>query len=342
MLLFRRPGWLKKRNGLTKGRHSQAPRQHKPARAFPRVEPLEDRQLLQGGPTWTPLGPAPIDTAIADYSPITGRVSVAVPVPGSPNTMFIGSNTGSAGTGGDIWRTDNWGDNSPTWTALTDQQPSLSIAEHGIAIFPGNPAIICAAAQGPFAGILKSTDGGASWSYLAQDTFGGALFGGIVVHPTDSNTVYVAVGGQAFPGATVAGGVYVSTDGGNSWTNTTADIHTGFVSDLVLGPTDDPGTRYALYAGFVRAAGSGSTNGVWKAGLLVQNWVPLTNGLDPSEVGAFIRLATSPTTPDIAYALVLCPTNSTTNPCQCVYRTSNGGGNWTLQTPVPQPQEHRF
>jgi len=43
-------------------------------------------------------------------------------------------------------------------------------------------------------GILKSGDGGQSWTILGQSTFPGLVVTSIVVHPTNPNIVFAANG----------------------------------------------------------------------------------------------------------------------------------------------------
>src|SRR5262249_29940875 len=92
---------------------------------------------LQVNQTFIPQGPSPkfgpIDVVQSGDAPPNGTVAGAVqailldPALG-PQTMFIGSPNGG------IWRTTNGG---TTWTPLTDNQASLSIAS--LALDPTDP-----------------------------------------------------------------------------------------------------------------------------------------------------------------------------------------------------------
>ncbi|MEI6901128.1 MAG: hypothetical protein WCL00_14725, partial [Bacteroidota bacterium] len=81
-------------------------------------------------------------------------------------------------------------------------------------------------------GILKSTDGGASWKQtgLQAPQSNTLLINRLLVHPTDPNTVYM--GSNA--------GVYKTVDGGTNWTQISAEI----CRDLEFKPTD-PTILYA-------------------------------------------------------------------------------------------------
>ena len=63
-------------------------------------------------------------------------------------------------------------------------------------------------------GMYKSTDAGRTWSHIGlKET---KFIGGIVVHPTDPDLVYVAALGDVF-GPNKDRGVYRSKDGGKTW-----------------------------------------------------------------------------------------------------------------------------
>ena len=71
----------------------------------------------------------------------------------------------------------------------------------------------------------------------------------VVVHPKDPNTVYVAAIGHLF-GPNKERGLYKTTDGGKTWTNTKfIDEHTGF-TEVVMHPTNPN----VLLGGVVSAA----------------------------------------------------------------------------------------
>jgi hypothetical protein len=293
----------------------------------PRVEALEDRTLLTlSATTWTPIGPAPISVAPQFNGPVVaGRVNVAAADPSNANVMYIGT------TGGGIWKTADWLDASPVWTPLTDNEPSLVINEHCLVVFPSNPQIIYAAASGPGGGVLKSTDGGATWSFLGNSIFNYEGLNAIVVSPASANTVYVAVADNGTPG-----GLWRSLDGGLSWKNVTSTSHIGAVTDVVMDPTNPS----VLYASFTNP-NNPDTNGIYKTTNGGNNWTLLNNGLPSgSDVGGdLIRLAIAPSAPATVYASVFTQPTADSN-FPTLYKTTNGGGAWTPLT-VPPSQEWR-
>ncbi len=179
---------------------------------------------------FTALGPTPEHmtgcTGCFDYGTTEGRVN-AIAV--DPTTTTNGSIVAYIGTdGGGVWKTTNCCNGSTSWTALTDGALISTTAIDTLTIDPNNHNTIYAGTgdlnYGSFSqgsqGILKSTDGGATWVVLAPNIFGAALpqpagqfpqyqaVGKVRVDPNNSNNV-------------VAGtktGLYFSYDGGGNWT----------------------------------------------------------------------------------------------------------------------------
>jgi hypothetical protein len=82
-------------------------------------------------------------------------------------------------------------------------------------------------------GVYKSTDAGGTWSHLClRET---RFVGRICVHPHDPDLVYVVALGDAF-GAKEERGVFLSRDGGKTWSKVLyRDANTGAV-DLAMDP----------------------------------------------------------------------------------------------------------
>ena len=233
--------------------------------------------------------------------------------------------------GGGVWKTTNWMDADPRWVPLTDDMPSLSVGVNGLAMAPGDPQTLYAAADGPQGAILKTTDGGQHWTALAQQKFSGVKFGGIAVSPVDPGVVYVGV---FRPDDVTAGGVYVSYDGGVTWN--LAGGMAGGVSHVLVDPRD-PGV---VYAGLVDAADPARI-GVWKSSDYGGAWRPLDAAFP---AGAFhsaqyIGLAIAPSSSQHLMAVVVAPAD---DPAQRIYATTNGGAQWEALCPTARFPDNRY
>lgn len=198
------------------------------------------------GAAWQPLGPNQIATAA--YGNVTGRVTaIAIdPADATGNTVYLGT------TGGGVWKSTNTTGPaaSVTFTPLTDTLPVFN-ANVGTATIPSlsigaisvNSGVILAGTGDPNDatdsfygnGILRSTDGGLTWTLIkgSQDgttgahSFLGLGFAGFAWGGTPSTTsgLVVAAVSQAAEGTLVNApnqlnsvmGLYYSTDSGATW-----------------------------------------------------------------------------------------------------------------------------
>ncbi len=197
--------------------------------------------------TWQPLGPSAVQTP--DFGLVTGRVAAITLDPSDPtgNRLYLGT------TGGGVWVANNAAastTSSIVFTPLTDSVAALagaadaSISIGALTVQPGGTGVILAGTGDPNdvldsyygAGILRSTDGGNTWSLIQQTadeedglslsdvTFAGQGFAGFAWSTANSQLVVAAVS-QAFEGTLVNAdwppytfeGLFYSTDSGASW-----------------------------------------------------------------------------------------------------------------------------
>lgn len=241
---------------------------------------------------WRSIGPASMG----------GRVDDIEAVPSDPSTIYVGYATGG------VWKTTNMG---TTWTPIFDDYPVSSIGD--IAIAPSNPNIIYvgtgesnnrqSSTSGD--GVYKSVDGGKTFTHVGlEDTH---HISRIVVDPKDPNVVYVAAMGHLF-GPNRERGLFKTTDGGKTWTNTKViDEYTGF-TDVVMDPRDN---RVLYAASYQRQRtpwgfnGGGPGSGIWKTTDAGKSWTRLTgHGLPDAPVMGRIGLAVAPSNPRIVYAQI--------------------------------------
>lgn len=200
--------------------------------------------FAQSAPGWTSLGPAafPSDASgagLQDYGVVAGRVtSVAIdPADQSGNTVYIGAANGG------VWKSVNAGSASPSaatvvWRSLTDNQPTLAIG--AIAIQPGNnnpstSVVLAGTGEANSSddsyygrGILRSQDGGNTWTLITQATTGQSFAGlgfSKIAFSSANNQLVVAATTATAHGITSGlldpsaqnRGLYYSTDAGQTW-----------------------------------------------------------------------------------------------------------------------------
>ena len=129
--------------------------------------------------TWQPLGPSAVQTP--DFGLVTGRVAAIAFDPSDPtgNRLYLGT------TGGGVWVANNAAVSTPStivFSPLTDSVAALggaadaSISIGALTVQPGGTGVILAGTGDPNdaldsyygAGILRSTDGGNTWSLIQQ------------------------------------------------------------------------------------------------------------------------------------------------------------------------------
>lgn len=243
--------------------------------------------------------------------PVTGRVNCVAVSPADPKTIYIG------GADGGVWKTI---DSGVTWKALSDTWTFLPVSS--IAIDPTNPNIVYVGTgdyQGQIAysvGIMKSTNGGTSWTNYGNAQMGSMAVSSIVIDPTNP-AILVASGGRG----TVTGDIFRSTNAGVTWTATNAPDGNWSKIDVSL-PNATTGVRTFWAAGE-------STSGirVYKSVDHGATWTKVTTP-SPLVVHTAADLACSKLNPLTVY--VLDPDTATTAKSRNhIWKTTNGGTSWT-------------
>lgn len=245
---------------------------------------------------WTAMGPydAPSNGGI-------GRINNVAFHPTHNDTIYAGAPAGG------LWVSYNDGQ---SWQTFTDELTNIGVSD--LAIDPLHPDTMYLATGDRDAadtysfGLLKSTDGGLTWSPtgLSFNVNQNYRIGRVVVDPDSTNIVMVATNG----------GVYRSTNYGTTFTLE----QTGAFFGIHVGTGD---TAYATT--------TGSSPKVYRSVDAGDTWQQLTNGL-PTSGKYRCELALSDT-PGKLYVVY----GDNSYGYGGVYRSVNGGSNWTLMSSTP-------
>jgi photosystem II stability/assembly factor-like uncharacterized protein len=286
---------------------------------------------------WSYLGPTntsgrTTDVAAADH--------------GSARRLYAGTCCGG------VWASDDLGQ---TWQPVFDKEASTSIG--ALAVAPSNPDILWVGtgesnifrSSYTGVGVYKSTDNAKTFQHMGLTDTG--TVGRIVIHPTDPNIVYVASAGQEWMENEMRG-VFKTTDGGRTWTQSLKISAKTGANDLAMDPSDS-NTLYAATWERQRRKWNDprvepgfTESGIFKTIDAGKTWTRLTNGLPPPNVTGRVGLAIARSNPSVVYAFIDnydCDTQVTAggrNPggrgttCSIkgneVYRSNDKGASWKL------------
>ena len=249
----------------------------------------------------------------------SGRVMTIAVDPSNTAVFYVGAASGG------VWKTSNGG---ASFEPVFDTQGSFSIG--WVTLDPQRPNVVWvgtgernsqrSVAYGD--GVYKSEDGGRSWTNVGLKN--AEHIGRIVVHPKDSDTVYVAAQGPLWaPGGDR--GLYKTTDGGKTWSQVLKiSEHTG-VSDVVLDPRNPDiivATAYQRRRHFFTMINGGPESAIQRSTDGGRTWKKVTTGLPDEQLGR-IGLAISPVNPDVLYANV-----EAANAKGGIFRSSDNGVTW--------------
>ncbi|HKQ05982.1 MAG TPA: hypothetical protein VJ464_12675 [Blastocatellia bacterium] len=250
---------------------------------------------------WVELGPGNIG----------GRTRALLINPQRPEVMY------AAGVAGGVWKTSDAGE---SWQPLDDLLPNLAVSS--MAMDPTDPNIIYVGTGEGFsnsdarrgAGIVKTTDGGATWTYLQSTNNSDFYFVNDLVISRNTHRVY----------AGTSTGVWMSSDGGANWSSSfTNPAATKSCLDLAI-RTDKPTDQLLAAFGNLQPATvfrntDAAGTGVWTAVLAEPNM-------------GRTALAIAPSNQDVVYAMAmsLAPGDYFLG-LHAVFRSTDGGGTWTAR-----------
>jgi photosystem II stability/assembly factor-like uncharacterized protein len=251
---------------------------------------------------------------------LSGRIADIKTQPENESVWYVA--TGSSG----VWKTVNAG---TTWTPIFDDQPSYSSG--CITLDPSNPDVVWVGtgenvggrhvAYGD--GIYRSDNGGTTWKNMGLKK--SEHISEIIVHPDNSDVVWVAVQGPLWTSGGERG-LYKTTNGGTSWKRVLGNDQWTGVTDIMI----DPRNPQILYAAtwdrhrtVAALMGGGPGTALYRSDDGGENWTKLTEGLPESNMGK-IGITISPQNPDVVYAAIELDRTQ-----GAVYRSSNRGASWT-------------
>jgi len=273
--------------------------------------PLDKISL--SGLSWRSIGP----------SLTSGRISDLAINPDKPFEYYVAVSSGG------VWKTSNWG---LDYTPVFDNESSYSIG--CVTIDPNNTNIVWvgtgennnqrSVAYGD--GIYKSLDGGKSWKNMGLKN--SEHIGNILVHPDNSDVVYVSAYGPLWSNGGDRG-IFKTEDGGNTWNKILyIDEHTGF-NEIHMDPRN-PNVLYAASHQRRRHVytyvGGGPGSGIHKSNDGGITWKEINKGLPNVEIGR-IGMDISDANPEIIYAIVEAAERK-----GGFYKSTNRGESWVKQS----------
>jgi photosystem II stability/assembly factor-like uncharacterized protein len=272
----------------------------------------------------------------------SGRVMTLAVHPTNPGIIYVGTASGN------LWKSVSGG---ASWQPIFDREGSYSIG--WVTLDPKNPNVVWvgtgernsqrSVAYGD--GVYKSEDGGHSWKNVGLKN--SEHIGRIVVHPKNSDIVYVAAQGPLWsPGGDR--GLYKTMDGGKTWEQVLKiSEHTG-VSDVVLDPRNPEvvvASAYQRRRHFFTLINGGPESAIHRSTDGGKTWTKVNTGLPSEELGR-IGLAISPQNPDVLYANV-----EAANRRSGMFRSTDKGVTWQRMSDFAQgsmyygdvfPDPHQF
>ncbi len=254
---------------------------------------------------------------------MSGRIADIAIHPQDENTWYVG-----VGSGG-VWKTTNAG---TTWKPIFDKEKVYSIGS--VTIDPSNPSRIWVGTgenvggrHASFGdGIYLSTDGGVSWENKGLED--SEHISTVIIHPSDSNTLWVAAQGPLWSKGGDRG-LYKTTNGGKDWTKVLGDDEWTGATDIVIDPRN-PDKLYAATWQHHRTVaaymGGGPETAIYSSDDGGENWDQLKNGLPKGPMGK-IGLAISPQKPDVIYAAVELERRT-----GGIYKSTDQGRSWEKQS----------
>ena len=235
--------------------------------AADRLQSYEKRKQLKENSTvgnipFTSVGP----------TVFSGRVTDIDISPEDPTHFYV------AYASGGLWKTES---NGTDFTPLFDDEIVMTIGDIAVnweedIIWIGTGENNSSRSSYAGVGIFKSTDGGKTWEHKGLPE--SHHIGRIVLHPTNPDIAWVGVLGHLYSPSKERG-VYKTTDGGDTWTQTLFVNENAGAVDLIIDPENEATLYTAIWERTRRAwnfTESGVGSGIYKSVDGGENWELLT------------------------------------------------------------------
>ena len=268
---------------------------------------LKSAMASQGN--WSSLGP---NNSAGGYHGL-GRINTVGFRTGDANTFYAGSPSGG------LWKTTDGGS---SWTVQTDNNDVLGVSD--IIVRAGSSAATDTifigtgdrdggssslnggqSADNNGIGILKSINGGSSWSTtgLSFPASDGKRVSRMLLDPNDNKTMIVSVLGYF----SNQGNVYKSTDRGVTWQTVS--------NNRFIDMEYKPGSSDILYA-------STHNGEIWHSANKGEIWTKINLAFGG---GGRVELAVTPADPNRVYAIIV---NSANRGLSGIFRSNDSGVTW--------------
>ena len=250
----------------------------------------------------------------------SGRITAIDAVQSAPEIIYVGSASGG------VWKSVSGGaEFRPIFDDHTQSIGALALDQNNpeiVWVGTGEANLRNSVSVGD--GIYKSTDGGVSWKHMGLKNT--ERIARIIIHPSNSDVVYVAALGHLW-NANEERGVYKTTDGGQTWNRILyIDENTG-AADMSIDP-NNPDVLYVAMWGFRRwpyffDSGFGGKSGLYKTTDGGQAWNTVHSGL-PDEALGRMAVAVAPSSSEVVYLTVECKSKDKKG----LYLSTDAGASW--------------